>query len=69
MHSLSALFSPLLAILVLALPVFGTDDGGEVTVFKRDAPLTPRDLESAAMHGVNITESTQALLHYAGDRI
>lgn len=29
----------------------------ETIVFKRDSVLTPRDLELAGMHGVNVTES------------
>ncbi|KAH6680102.1 hypothetical protein F5X68DRAFT_234619 [Plectosphaerella plurivora] len=56
MHSLSALFSSFVAALVLATPVLGIGNGAQITLFKRDAPLTSRDLESAAMHGVNITE-------------
>lgn len=61
MHTLPALFLSLVAVLVLAVPVLEAGDETDITLFKRDASLTPRDLESAAMHGVNITESTYSL--------
>ena len=42
----------------MALPGrFNADDDYEVTVMKRDAPLSTRDLEMAEMHGIDTNTS------------
>lgn len=47
-----------------AMPTMESDPGHiETIVFKRDAVLTPRDLELAKRHGVDVNKSKKHLLH------
>ena len=60
----------MLASRVLAMPGLSEADDSaahdtEVILHKRDAVLTPRDLELAALHGVNVSESKRDSLNFS----
>ncbi|GJC99158.1 hypothetical protein CH63R_11223 [Colletotrichum higginsianum IMI 349063] len=65
---LGALFAGLfLATASQAVPTATRRDPEGVVIFKRDSVLTPRDLELAEMHGVNLTQMYKHSLHKRDD--